>query len=504
MQINVNQAAKYEFFGNIPAEILLLKSFTINDTYMRKPYQSFILPFPFIIIVLLGLSCQPQSGNQGTEASSVDEEDARMIKMIFDEALANGKAYGWLEHLCKEIGPRLAGSENSLRALDWTEKIMQEEGFDQVFRQEVMVPHWERGAKEVARIIGSGERLNALALGGSIGTGASGIQGEVIEVQSLDEVDELGEKVKGKIVFYNRAFDQRNVSTGAGYGGAVDQRSRGAIRAGKYGAIGVVIRSVTSAFDDAPHTGAMNYDDDIEKIPAAALGFQSADILTEALKNGPVELFLKMNCQWFPDAKSANVIGQIEGSEKPEEYIIVGGHIDSWDVGEGAHDDGAGCMHSIEALRILKEIGYEPRHSLRAVMFMNEENGVRGGAKYAEIAKSNNDKHILAIESDAGGFSPRGFGISGADASLEKLRGWLPLFPQNTISFINKGGGGVDVGPLHRETQTPMMGLGVDPQRMFDVHHSPNDVFETVHRRELHLGAASLAAMIYLVDKYGL
>ncbi|MEZ4850125.1 MAG: M20/M25/M40 family metallo-hydrolase [Bacteroidia bacterium] len=424
---------------------------------MRKTTLLFIPGFFIGIICLILTSCKPSTPAKETE--SYNEEDARMIKMIFDEALENGKAYGWLEHLCVEIGPRLAGSENADKALDWTESLMKSENFDQVFRQEVMVPHWERGEREKALIVGTGEFLNVLALGGSIGTGSEGVQGEVIEVQSLDEVDELGEKVKGKIVFYNRALDQKHVSTGAGYGGAVDQRSGGAIRAGKYGAIGVVIRSVTSAFDDAPHTGMMNYEDGVEKIPAAALGFQSADKLAEALKKGPVELFLQMYCQWFPDAPSANVIGQLDGSEKPEEYIVVGGHIDSWDVGQGAHDDGAGCMHSVEALRILKAIGYQPRHSLRAVMFMNEENGVRGGKKYAEIAKKN-EKHILAVKVTLVDLVPEGFWHLGADESLINCEAGCHCFTQNTISAINKGGGSVDMGPLYHAKPNPHDGPG--------------------------------------------
>ncbi len=428
-----------------------------------------------------------------------------MIKQIFEESLVNGEAYDLLRELCLDIGPRLSGSQNAADAVDWVEEKMIAMDFDQVFKQDVMVPHWERGQPEVVRLMETGELLNALAIGGSGATPTQGIQAQVIEVESLDEVNDLGDKVKGKIVFYNRPFDQRHIQTGPGYGGVVDQRSQGPGTAAKLGAIAVVIRSASSAFDDAPHTGAQYIVPDADTIPALALGPISADHLSQALEVNPnLELFIQTGCQWFPDAPSHNVIAELKGTEFPEKIITVGGHLDSWDVGQGAHDDGAGCMHSIEVLRTLQALHYQPRHTIRAVMFINEENGTRGGEKYAELAQTNAEQHLIAIESDAGGFSPRGFGFSGEESSLEKLRSWLPLFPQATIGYINQGGGGVDVGPLHRETGTPMMGLSVDSQRMFDLHHSPNDNFETVNRRELLLGAASLTAMIYLIDQYGL
>ncbi|MCB0285342.1 MAG: M20/M25/M40 family metallo-hydrolase [Calditrichaeota bacterium] len=461
---------------------------------------------------ILSLCCLLIWGLPATGFAQMETEenkDEKMVKAIFDEALQSGETYQLLDYLCNTIGPRLSGSENAAKAVQWTRQVMESFPFDNVFLQSVMVPHWERGAKEIAQIVPkSGNRvdLNVLAIGGSVPTADDGILAEVVEVQSLDEVAELGrEKIAGKIVFYNRAFDQRVIRTGAGYGGAVDQRARGASRAAEFGALGIVIRSVTSSFDDQPHTGTLIYADSLPKIPAAALGFQSADKLTDALKNNPaLKLFLKINSKWFEDAPSHNVIGELKGSENPDEIILVGGHLDSWDVGHGAHDDGAGCMHSIIALRTLQKIGYKPRHTLRAVMFMNEENGTRGGKKYAELAVQNGENHLVLIESDAGGFSPRGFGVTAEDSSLEKMRNWLPLFPRETISFFNKGGGGVDIGPLHKADGSPMIGFMPDSQRMFDVHHSANDTFDSVNRRELELGTASIAALIYLIDQYGM
>ena len=444
-----------------------------------------------------------------TYAQDVNQDDAEVIKSIYDETLASGVSYKLLEELTTDIGPRLSGSEGAAKAVDWGRRVMEELGFDRVYLQEVMVPHWERGEKEQARILNIDAGmidLNIMAIGGSVGTPSEGVTAEAVEVQSLDEVDELGrEEIEGKIVFFNRPFDQTVISTGAGYGGAVDQRSGGASKAAEYGAVAVVIRSVSSAFDDQPHTGGLRYRDGVERIPAGALGFFSADKLTERLKAEPeAKLYLRMTSKWHPDALSHNVIGEIHGSERPGEVILVGGHLDSWDVAQGAHDDGAGCVHAMGVLRTFKELGIRPKHTIRAVLFMNEENGTRGGIKYAEVAQETNEKHIIALESDAGGFSPRGFGVSATAPVLEQFRAWLPLFPQNTISYINNGGGGADIGPLRKAVGTPTIGFIPDSQRMFDLHHSRLDVFETVNRRELELGTASIASLIYLIDKYGL
>ncbi len=459
-----------------------------------------------ISILLIMLSISLLANPEGDKAP--DPADTRVVQSLFREALVSGEAYKLLDHLCNKIGHRLSGSEGAEKAVQWTKKVMEDYGFDNVFLQEVMVPHWERGGKEVVQVMSAGKTmdLSVLAIGGSEPTPAQGLSAEVLEVQYLDDLDELGEAgVKGKIVFFNRKFDHSNFGGGGGYGGAVDQRVRGASRAAKYGAIGVVIRSVTSAFDDHPHTGTLVYNDSLPRIPAAALGFQSADRLTEVLKEEPkAKLYMHISSKWHPDALSHNVVGELKGSEFPDEIILVGGHLDSWDVGQGAHDDGSGCMQSIAVLHTFQKLGIKPKRTIRAVMFMNEENGVRGGQKYADLAGENKENHILAIESDAGGFSPRGFGVSAPDAVLDKFRSWLPHFDRNTILFFSRGGGGVDIGPLHRDHGVPMVGLSTDTQRLFDYHHAPNDVFEAVNRRELELGTGAMAALIYLVDKYGM
>lgn len=436
------------------------------------------------------------------------QQDRIIIRSFYNEALTERQSYEWLHDLC-DIGPRLSGSKESLQAIHWVKGVMDTCGFDSVYLQPVMVPHWERGKAEIARLYdskGGKYDLNSLAIGGSVATPVGGLKAGVIEVNSLMELDDIpAEDIKGKIVFYNPAFDQTNISTGASYGAMVGIRSQGAIKAAQKGAIASVIRSVSSAEDDVPHTGVGSYGSDVDSIPAVALGSQSADLLHQILRLDPgSELELSLDCRWHPDAQSYNVIAEVVGTEWPEEIIVMGGHMDSWDVGHGAHDDGAGCMHSLAALKLISDLPKRPKRTIRAVMFINEENGTRGGKKYAEEAVAKGEKHIMAIESDAGGFSPRGFGVTASEEQRRQLESWLPIFPKNTISYMSKGGGGVDIGPLHRADGTPMMGLTVDGQKMFDLHHSPSDTFDTVHPRELELGTASLATLVYMLAKYGI
>ena len=441
------------------------------------------------------------------QTNGLDKEDVKVINEIYDESLTSRDTYKLLDHLCNKIGHRLSGSIGASKAVEWTEMIMNSYSFDKIYKQDLFVPNWKRGDKEEVRIIGhKDEELNVLALGMSVSTPKRGISAKVIEVQGIEDIEVLGrDKIKGKIVFFNRPTDQRLISTGSAYGGAVDQRTAGPAEAAKYGAVAVVIRSIGTAFDDVPHTGVTRYVEGIKKIPAAALGVKSADKLTLALKNNPnVKLFIKMNCETLEDAPSHNVVGELIGNEFPNEIITIGGHLDSWDVGQGAHDDGAGCMQSIQVLRLFQKLGIKPKRTIRAVMFMNEENGTRGGLKYAELAKKNNENHLIALESDAGAFTPRGFGVTAEASTIKKFRSWLPYFDRNTISYFKKGGGGVDINPLNRLLGTPTIGFIPDSQRMFDIHHSDNDSFDSVHPRELELGTASIASLIYLIDKYGL
>jgi len=426
---------------------------------------------------------------------------------MYNETLTRGKSYDWLRHLSKQIGPRLSGSAGAQKAVEWTKQIMEQEGFDRVFLQEVMVPHWVRGAKEEAYIQAGKNRIPVpiAALGGSVATPPKGIEAAIVEVKSIKELEELGvERVKGKIVFFNRPMDPTKLNTFEAYGGAVDQRASGATFAAKFGAVGTIVRSMTTALDDFPHTGSMRYGPGVPLIPAAAISTNGAERLSALLKQQPnLRFFFRQNCQSLPDARSYNVVGEIRGSEKPDEIIVVGGHLDSWDLGEGAHDDGAGCVQAIEVLRLMKALNYKPKRTIRAVMFMNEENGLRGGIGYADYAKKNGEKHLAAIESDNGGFTPRGFGVVGTPAQKTRVSAWKDLLAPYGLHELGPGGGGADIGPL-AETGTVLFGFKPDPQRYFDYHHTAADRFEAVNKRELDLGAASMAAVAYLIDKYGL
>jgi hypothetical protein len=433
--------------------------------------------------------------------------DSVAIRRIYSEALSNGKSYEWLRHLTKQIGPRLSGSDGAQKAVDWTKQVMEKEGFDRVFLQEVMVPHWVRGAKEEAYIHSGSKKTTVpiAALGGSVATNPKGVEAQVIEVKSFPELRALGtEKVKGKIVFFNRPMDPTKLNTFEAYGGAVDQRANGATEAAKLGAVGAIVRSMSNRHDDQPHTGGTRYGTGVPLIPTAAISTNGADLLSKSLTENPsLTFYFKQNCETLPDAKSYNVVGEIKGSEKPDEIIVVGGHLDSWDLAEGAHDDGSGCVQSMDVLRIMKALGIKPKRTLRAVMFMNEENGLRGGIKYADLAKQNNEKTIAAIESDEGGFTPRGFGIVGTPEQRAKAMRWIPLLAPYGLTDIGPGSGGADIGPL-AQTGTVLFGFKPDSQRYFDYHHTPVDRFEAVSQRELELGAASMAALTYLLDQYGL
>ena len=450
-------------------------------------------------IILLLLCVSLYANGQNT--------DSLTIQKIYTEALGKGQSYEWLRYLTQQIGPRLSGSEGAQKAVDWTKQLMEKQGFDRVFLQEVMVPHWVRGAKEVAYIRNGKQKINVpiAALGGSVATPGKGIEAEVIEVKDFPELRALGiEKVKGKIVFFNRPMDPTKTNTFEAYGGAVAQRANGATEAAKLGAVGAIVRSMGLVQDDNPHTGGMRYGTGVPLIPTAAISTNGANLLSKSLAENPaLTFYFKQNCESLPDAKSYNVVGEIKGSEKPDEIIVVGGHLDSWDLGQGAHDDGTGCVQSIEVLRILKALGIKPKRTIRAVMFMNEENGLRGGIKYADLAKQNNEKHIAAIESDAGGFTPRGFGIVGTDQQKEKVTQWKPLLSPYGLHEIGSGSGGADIGPL-AALGTVLFGFKPDSQRYFDFHHTAIDRFEGVNKRELELGGASMAALVYLLDKYGL
>lgn len=469
--------------------------FEISLDFIHFPKNSQIMKKLFLLLFLISPLAFAQNHSEN-------------IKTIFNLELTEGHTYENLRYLCKDIGHRLSGSPQAAAAVEYTRQLMESYGFDTVYLQPVMVPHWVRGGKDEVKIVNSNKLgtldLHALALGNTQGTGPSGLLGDVVEVKGLDGLNALGEGVRGKIVFFNQPMDPSLVNTFQAYSGAVGQRGSGAAEASKYGAKGVIIRSMSNRIDHIPHTGNQRYSPDYPEIPALAISTADAELLSDLLKEqSDLKVFLKSEGEMKGEVLSYNVIGEIRGTEKPEEIIAVGGHLDSWDVGEGAHDDGAGCMQAIEVLRIYKKLAWKPKRTIRAVMWMNEENGLMGGREYARVAKEKGEKHIAAIESDSGGFLPIGFSSTGTENQRGKLASWREYFTPYNIWKLDVPGGGADIGPL-RDQGPILIGLHPDSQRYFIYHHTPADVFEVVDQRELELGAAAMAALVYLIEQEGI
>jgi hypothetical protein len=431
-------------------------------------------------------------------------QDSLNLRRLSDEIMWKGTCYENLRVLTKSVGHRLSGSPQAEQAVQWGKKALEAAGADRVWLQPVDVPLWTRG-KESLKVQLDGKNFKEipmLSLGNTDGTGGKLLEKEILCVPDLDAFEQLPvEKVKGRIIFFNYKFRQDIINTFEGYGDAVKYRWMSVNKAAQKQAAAVIIRSVSTGADDAPHTGSSRYLDGVTHIPAVAIGNASADLLGAACARGTIKAQLSSECGMKGMRRSYNVIGEIKGSEKPEEIIVVGGHLDSWDVGEGAHDDGAGCVQSIEVIRALKASGKRPRRTVRAVLFMNEENGVKGGAAYADSALSAKEKHILAMESDAGGFVPRGIGLDMPEELKLKIRSWAPLFAPYGVYDFSQEEGGVDIGPLKKQG-VPLAGLLPDPQRYFDLHHSRNDVFESVSHRELKIGAFTMTALVWLADQY--
>jgi hypothetical protein len=429
------------------------------------------------------------------------KEDSIQFAKISTEILNNGKGYTELRELTKNIGHRLSGSDSYEKAVKWAEQKLRDAGADKVWLQEVMIPVWVRG-KESLHIKTSNGRwksLKMLSLGNSEGTGGKDISGEIIMVKSMEEYDKLSpEQVKDKIVFFNYPFNQSYIETFRGYSDAAKYRTTAASLTAKKGGKFAIIRSLSSAFDNVPHTGAMRYQDD-KKIPAVAIGNTTADELAELLKSQKITAKLNSNCGMKGEKLSHSVIGEITG-KKDKSVIVVGGHLDSWDVGEGAHDDGTGIVQSIEVLRTFKNLGIKNNHTIRVVCFANEENGVKGGVQYGKTVKENNEKHLFAIETDAGGFTPRGISLEMDNEKRKQIQSWASLFlPYGVYDFKNTYSG-TDLYPLH-DMGIPTAELVPDSQRYFDIHHTEEDTFEKVNRRELLLGASTLTQIIYMIDK---
>ncbi len=458
----------------------------------------------------------PMSSSWAQRKPDPVKDDPELVKILEDvrgyrtrvrnmirNSLKRGQAYEHLREMCQKVPKRVSGSPGAAAAVIWARQLMNRLGFDNVHLEEVMVPHWEAGTNPSLKVVvpahAAAMPLPFISLGGSVPTPAEGITAEVLEVQSIGELRGLGEKAKGRIVFFNRPMDMTLLSTGQAYGGAVRQRTRGAAEAGKLGAVAVIVRSVSSLRDDAPHTGAMSYEEGVRKIPAGAVSMLGADRLSALLKaHKSVKVTLKLDSAWYEDELSYNVIGELRGREKPEEIVLLGAHLDAWDAGDGAHDDGAGCMHVVEALRLIKEMGFKPRRTLRCVLFMNEENGLRGARAYYKAHKDEMDRHVLALESDSGGFTPRGFTTDAHPRARRILQEISWLLVNAGAGQVVSGHTGADISPM-RASGVVGVGFRPDGHRYFDLHHSRHDVFASVNERELELGAACIASLVYIV-----
>lgn len=436
------------------------------------------------------------------------DKDSIQISNIYVNALNSSVGYNNLYYLCKNIGHRLCGSPEAQKAVEWGKSTMEKLGYDTVYLQKTMVKHWVRAKDEVCKVYSESMgnfNANIISLGESVGTSPDGLKTDVIEVANFEELEKLGkDKVEGKIIFFNFPMKNDFYVTFYAYGEAADYRVHGASKAAKYNAKAVIIRSLSQISSNNPHTGIMRYDEDKAKIPAFAISTSDADKLSKWIKqDSKLKIYLKSTCSFLSETESYNVIGEIRGSKNPEKIITVGGHLDSWDNTEGAHDDGVGCIHSMDVGRIFKELKIKPNNTIRTVLFMDEETNQRGGKTYAEQAKSKNEIIIAALESDAGGFTPQGFSMDAEAKQVEKLQSWKHLFEPYGLFIFRKGWGGVDIRPL-KEMGVPLIGLNVDSQRYFDYQHSASDTFENVNRRQMQLGSASLASLVYLIDKYGL
>ena len=434
----------------------------------------------FILIglaLILALSCKQEKINKLT--------DEQVIERIYKSALQSDVSYENLKFLTKNFQKRLACYPQASEAAKWTKDIMDNMEIDKSYLQEITVMNWERGNIEEGKIIVNGEEIsvNVCSLGRGIGTLKEGLRAKVIEINGLDDLARVTpDEIKGKIVFFNKKMNPHLENTFQAYGEAAGQRFMGPILAAQYGALGTIIRSLTTSVDTFPHTGTTKKADDNKTVPAVCIATKHANLLSEKLKENPnLEFYFKTNCKNKPDTTSYNAIGEITGSEFPNEYIVVGGHLDSWDNSGGAHDDGGGCMQAIEVLRIFKEIGYVPKRSIRAVMYMDEEISQGGGRDYAREARINNEKHIFAIESDRGVTKPVGFTFDVHPVIFEKIKSWDYLFTPYDIEVFKQGGGGVDIGPL-KDIGTPLSGLLTVPTHYFDWHHSGNDTFDHIKR----------------------
>lgn len=476
--------------------------------WMRKSWSRIFLGGLCTSVTSLGSAStmnasEPPPGGSAQTLKALTEH-RETVERIVQSALGGNDAWSKMEQLCDGIGHRLSGSPQLEKAIDWAMAAMQQDGLDNVRREKVMVPHWVRGEESATLIDPSHMPLCVLGLGGSVGTPPEGITAPILVVADADELESLGEKVKGKIVLFNNPMPPYDPEKGSGYGTAVKYRHKGAQLCGKQGAVASLVRSVTARSLRTPHTGGTSYGDCEIKIPTAALCTEDAELLARLQRRGMTPVVnLKMGAQTLPDAESANVIGELRGREKPEEIVVLSGHLDSWDVGQGAHDDGGGCVSVMEALHVLRKLNLAPRRTIRVVLWTNEENGLRGAKQYVIDHADEMKNHVFAIESDGGVFAPQGFSLecSDADRAVHALAGvneLLALIPSLGPLKAIAGGSGADIGEM-KPFGVILMGHDVEGSSYFDYHHTPADTLDKVSPQHLSQNVALLAATAYML-----
>jgi carboxypeptidase Q len=453
------------------------------------------LPFLVLAASVLLHAQPPHSDNAhvaGTNGSSWIAHYREPAARLIGEAMSSTFAWQRLAFLTDTIGNRLSGTPALERAIQWAADEMRRDGLENVHTERVLVPKWVRGAESAEIVEPARHPLVMLGLGDSVGTPPDGVQADVLALRSFEELDSKASQVRGKIVFFNVPFTT--------YGETVRFRSSGPSRAARYGAVAMLIRAVGPEGLRTPHTGALQYAPDAPKIPGAAIASEDADRLQRMIdRGGRASVRLKMEAHFEPDAESANVIGELRGREKPDEIVVVSGHLDSWDVGTGASDDGGGCIVTWEALRIMKKLNMRPRRTVRVVLWTNEENGGRGGLAYRDQHRAELGRHVMMLESDGGVFRPLGFGYTGNETGRQTVKAIATLLAGIAADQINPGGGGADIGPSVTEAHIPAMSLDVDGSKYFLIHHTPADTIDKIDPVEMAKCAAAVAVMAYVV-----
>jgi len=443
-------------------------------------------------VALLSLLAFSRSSVQPTPPPSWLDPHRGNVERLIKEAQADQFAWNRLAELTDTFGARFSGSDNLARAIVWATETMKKDGLENVRTESVMVPRWVRGNESLELMAPPQQALPMLGLGGSVGTPAGGIEADVIVVKTFDELNQRAGEVKDKIVLFNAVYTS--------YGQTNAYRTGGASAAARHGAVASLVRSIGPTGLRTPHTGNQTYAEGVPRIPTAAITAEDAERLQRLADRGErIRVRLRMDARTEADVESFNVVGEIRGSELPDEIVLVGGHFDSWDVGTGASDDGVGCIVTWEAARLMTKLGIRPRRTVRVVLFTNEENGIRGGNAYRDLYLQQAEQHVLAIESDSGVFAPARIGFTGSEAATRMMRDIGTLLAPLGLDNMGPGGGGADIGPIAAAGKVPMLAYQGDAARYFTIHHTPADTIDRIAPEEVSKAAAALAAITYVV-----